>query len=162
MTTFLQGAGLVLTTKRNRSSAYKIKDAEALSSILQQGPSNGSVALVTNIDIQDQDLPLPIVGTDDYRVLFQFGRDFGMLTIVLTVFMGAVDGPCKSKGKILSQINQAFEQIRLSSRQKPISVSIADGKAYKCYPVKLMEGQVDAEHNSIQVQINCILAPTPR
>lgn len=162
MTTFLQGAGLVLTTKKNRSSAFKVKDAGSLSSILEKGPENGSVVLVSNIDLSEQDLPLPIVGTDDYRVLFQFGRDFGTLSIVLTVYMGAVDGPCKAKDKILAEVIQAFEQIRLSARPTPISVSIAGGKAYKCYPIKISIGQADPVYNMIQVQINCIVAPLPR
>lgn len=162
MTTFLQGAGLVVTTKKNRSSAFKVQDAGALSSLLEKGPESGSLVLVSNIDLSEQDLPLPIIGTDDYRVLFQFGRDFGTLSVVLMVFMGAVDGPCKAKDKILAEITQAFEQIRLSSRPSPISVSIAGGKAYKCYPIKISIGQIDSAFNTVQVQINCIVAPIPR
>lgn len=160
---YLTGHGLVVSTSNSRSSAYKLEDAGSLGTAISGSVSDGSVVLIDDVSVNDKDIALPVVATDDFRALYRFGRDFGTLTISGVVYLGPTD--CKGgKGSgtdtLLKSIVSGYDEVRLSARKTPMKVSIAADQAYPCYPVQLTIEHPDAEYNSIRFQIGCILAPT--
>lgn len=156
---FLKGAGLVAATANRKSSAYKIAGGSLGRVLTQQGVVNKGVILIDGVIIKDKDIVLPVTALDDYRVLYRFGKDFGNVQIVGTIYLGPVDCGNGRNSKLVKQLASAFEQDRVSNHDTPIKVSIASGEAYPCYPFDLTFAQVDADKNSIKYTIECILAP---
>ena len=157
---FLTGAGLVVSRKETRSSAYSIQGSlgEVLTSL---GVQSGSVLLLNDVAITDQDLLAEVPAVDGYRIIFRFGKGFGTVSIRGTIYLGPVD--CKGKGKssIVAKLDDAFEKARISNKDTPEMVSIAGGQAYPFYPIKLEKGNANAVFNAITFTITGIIAPTP-
>lgn len=155
----LAGNGFVASVIERKPSAYEIRGAGSLGEIAKKGVTNGSVVLISSVNVTDKDIALPVVGLDSYRTLFKFGKDFGSLTINFTVYIGPSDGGASEDP--VKDIREGFEEVRISNADKPIMVSVAaDKKAYLCYPNSMEIGEVDADKNSVRITIACILAPS--
>lgn len=151
------GAGYTVSTTKKRASAFKIgKSAKDISTILSQSVKDGAIALVTGCEQTKEDIVLPVVALDSHRTLFSFGKNFGQLTLTVTVYLGC---PSCGNSDILQKLSKGFDAICVSKFKKPIDVSIAGDKAYPCYVLKYTMGQINATNNSVQVSLQCITAP---
>lgn len=143
----------VLWKEQGSGRAYKIEGSSL--SKLTSGSSQGSLILITDVVIEDVDIALPVVAADDVRVLFKFGKDFGSLTIVGRIFSG--NAACGSH--LIKDVEDAFNSARLAKTTNPTKVSIAGGKSYASYPIKLRFSDTQAATNSVGFSIQCIIAP---
>ena len=155
MEIFTSSDAAVVTNGRGRSSAYKITGS-ALSQLTSYS-AQGALIMINDVTIKDNDIALPVVATDDVRVLFRFGQDFGSLVISGRAYLGA-----KSCGDmtLLNVIQSAFDGARLSATEKPTQVSVAGSRAYPVYPVALQFSDTQAVTNSVGFSIQCIIAPS--
>lgn len=154
MDTIMTGSDSAVIKSGSAASAYKI-EGSALSK-LTKASEKGGVILITDVVIEDSDIALPVVATDDKRVLFKFGKDFGTVIITGRVYLGAKD--CKSK-TLLRTVQDAFDASRLSKASAPTKVSIAEAKAFPMYPTKLRFADTDPVTNSVGFTIYGILVP---
>jgi hypothetical protein len=146
---FLTGAGCVVRVKgKGSAGAYKI-----------DGWKTGQVGtgLITIDDIQpvEQDIATPIVAVDDHRALYKFGKNFGTIQVHGTIYMGSIE---KSEN-IIQKVTKAFDKLRLSSKSKPVNVSIAKGYKCKAYFTQMTFGQADANYNKIAYMLSGLIAP---
>ena len=115
------------------------------SSIIKMSPAITSDAespvLTTGVQINDQDLVLPVVTLDGARILYSFGPAFGSFNIIGTALLGAVGG----QGSALGKVSDWFKSNRVSSLEGPISVSLGGGGAYKVFVTGLSVAEADTE-----------------
>lgn len=159
MEKFLAGRGMVVRIgEGSRSSAYKLQNAGGLEGLFNKADSKNGIALITNVDIQDKDIALTVVCTDDFRALYSFGRDFGRASVHGTAFFGGkgTEG-CDSSDAILKELVDGFQSVRLSKRQEPCKLSIAGAGAWKMYPVSLELKDANGELNSLNFTIDSII-----
>lgn len=148
----------VYSLKPDKSSAYKI-EGSALS-ILTETLGDGTLVQIADVQVDDQDIALPVVATDNVRVLFKFGRDFGSVNIIGRIYRGALSGSCANYDVVM-RIKDAFDEARLSATSNPTIVSVAGANGYPVYPIHFKLSDAQGETNSIGFVIGCILAPDP-
>lgn len=155
MEIFTSSDSAVVTNGRSRSSAYKISGSSL--SQLTYYSAKGALIMINDVMVKDNDIALPVVATDDVRVLFKFGQDFGSLVISGRAYLGS-----KSCGdmRLLNIIQSAFDRARLSATENPTQVSVAGSRAYPVYPVSLQFSDTQAITNSVGFSIQCIIAPS--
>lgn len=144
----------VITNAGARSTAFKIRGSAL--SVLTSYTANGAAIIIDDISLEDKDIALPVVATDNVRVLFRFGQDFGTVVISGRAYLGA---PACGNKRILGVIQSAFDSARLSKSKKPTKVSVAGSKAYPVYPVSMKISNTQAATNSVGFSIICLLAP---
>lgn len=145
----LTGAGCVVKVKGNGSAgAYKI-----------QGWPTGKIGtgLITIDDItpEEQDIATPIVAVDNHRALYKFGKNFGTIKVKGTVYLGSN----KSRSSVVQRVSKAFKSLRLSSKSKPVNVSITSGYKCKAYFTNFAFGEADPNHNKITYILTGVVAP---
>lgn len=146
----LTGAGCVVKVKGSGSAgAYKI-----------QGWPTGQVGtgLITIDDItpEEQDIATPIVAVDNHRALYKFGKNFGTITVRGTVYLGSN----KSRSAVAQKVASAFKSLRLSSKSKPVNVSITSGYKCKAYFTTFAFGQADPNYNKLSYVLSGVVAPS--
>lgn len=159
MERFLAGRGVVVRIGEGaRSSAYQLKNAGGLENLFNKADSKNGIALITNVDVQDKDIALTVVCTDDFRALYSFGRDFGRASIHGTAFFGGKGtGSCDSSEAVLKELVDGFQSVRLSKKQDPCELSIANAGAWKLYPVALELKDANGAMNSLNFTIDAII-----
>lgn len=144
----------VISSSQKKTSAYEIRGS-ALEQLTNYS-NKGSAIIINDVTTIDKDIALPVVATDNVRVLFKFGQDFGTVVINGRAYLGAKD--CGDQ-QLIGVIQKAFDQSRLAKVNTPTKVSIAGSKAYPVYPVELKISETQAVTNSVGFSIVCILAP---
>lgn len=156
MAKLFKGHGAVVALSNgSRSSTFKLSGG-ALSGVFSAGVSGGSIALIGGVDFIDKDIAITVTCTDDYRLLYSFGKDFGSCTIAGTVFLGSK--ACGGGSSALGKLVGAFNSDRLSNKKSPLQLSIAGAKAYPVYVIQLELKNVDTKMNSVDFAIDCIVA----
>lgn len=113
--------------------------------------------IIHNVTVKYSDTVIPVVGTDDARVLYTFGKNFGQISVTGTIFIGATD---KKPAEYSSKLRQKFNKSSVSARQKPCTVSGPGlGKNTKAYWISLDFPTSDADKNTMQFVLNGIIAP---
>lgn len=149
-TDFFTCRGCVVRARSGSASAYKIDG-------WCNGAGSGYLITVDDVNITDKDLVLPVTAVDDKRVFYRFGKNFGQIQVIGTVYCG-----CAGRSYInsaLGKVQQAFESIRVSKSGRPKNVSVSSGFKCKAYFTDLTLGQVDAEHNSIKYVLSGYVVP---
>ena len=144
----LTSAGCVVKVKGNGAGAYKV-----------QGWPTGKMGtgLITIDDIipEENDIATPVVAVDDHRALYKFGKNFGTITVRGTVYLGANN----KKSNTAQAVAKAFKALRLSSKSKPVNVSITSGYKCKAYFTQFAFGESDPDTNKIKYALVGLIAP---
>lgn len=108
--------------------------------------SGGALPMyVTSIDIQDFDVTGKVICLNDKRILYEFGKGFGTITVKGEVLLGRKDLASKKTGN-LGKLIDFFNQKRVSASPKPLSISSGRfGGTYKFYLTSFSAGGWNAE-----------------
>lgn len=112
------------------------------------------ITLIDSINYMEEDITLPITAIDDNRVLYSFGKNFGVLNIVGTVYLFG----CSSLSNQLTRIQNAFNRNRVSNSKSPKDIS-AIGLKCKVYYDRLEFSGADTDQQSIRFNLRCLIAP---
>ena len=147
-------ANTILLTK-GKSSGIKL---EGLSSALKKfrKPKAPNIVILEDIAFVDQDVTLPVVALDDKRVFYTFGKNFGMLTLTGSIFYGCGNSP---KFPAIKAVQDAFEQMRVSSSKKPKKLSVVGGFSCKVYVQQLEIVQAVPAYQTIKFRLSCTVVP---
>lgn len=147
---FLKGKGAIIKVKGSGSCAYKVQGWPARRKI------GAGLITIDNIEATESDIAVPITAVDDYRAIYRFGKAFGKITIQGTLFFGCHSG---AGSTVMQAASSAFDQLRLSSKKKPVNVSIASGYKCKAYLTSISFGQADQQFDRVTYVINGLIAP---
>ena len=113
------------------------------SNMVQLEPSiqsdDDSPVILTGVQLNDQDLVLPVVTLDGFRIMYTFGEDFGSLNIVGMALLGAAG----SNGTAIKNVQNWFTANRVSRKEDTISVSLGGGGSYEVYVTGLTIAEAD-------------------
>lgn len=156
MSEFLTGAGCVVKVRGKSGSAFRI---DGWSDVIKKVKSG--LITINSIDPTETDIAVPVVATDNFRILYRFGENFGNLRVSGTIYLGA---PSKGKGSssVMETIQKAFKDLRLSSKKDPVKVSISDGYTCKAYFTGLAIGGADPMFHRMTYNLTGLIAPNPK
>lgn len=117
--------------------------------------ASGVPAFITDVDVADKDITLPVVALDDKRVLYSFGKNFGEAHVMGIIFIFG----CNRVTDALAGMQNAFNAYRVSSALSPINLSIIGSGGYRVYPVQLKFSNAESKRQFIMFTVSCILAP---
>jgi hypothetical protein len=106
---------------------------------------NGAYLLLDDISVKDTDIVQQKTTLMRTRILYEYGRAFGDVSISGTLLMGAVGRTAGSAA--IGGLRRWFDQTRVSQNRVPVNVSIGDA-AYKVALTYLAVGGTDAETNT--------------
>jgi len=153
------------TIKFTRGCVYQFTPSGSAggggSSIIKVSPPissyGSSPVLLVGVQTSEQDLVLPVVTLDNFKLLYTFGEDFGAFNIIGTALLGSVGGNGDALGKVIKW----FSANRVTRKKNPIQVSMGGGGSYKVYVTGLNIAEADAEYHIQPFVINCIIAKAP-
>jgi hypothetical protein len=97
--------------------------------------------LISGVQTNEQDLILPVVTLDNFRILYTFGEDFGGFNIVGVALLGSAGGP----GEALGDVVAWFAENRVTRKKEAISVSLGGGGSYQVFVSGLSIAEADTE-----------------
>lgn len=113
--------------------------------------------LIQDVITERTDVVVPVVGVDDARVLYTFGKNFGQITVQGMVFVGATD---QKPAEYAAKLRQNFDKYSVSARQQPCTVSGPGlGQNTKVYWTSLDFPRSDADRNIMTFVLSGIIAP---
>lgn len=126
--------------------------------------ADNALITIDNIEVNESDIATPIVAVDDYRAIYKFGQGFGKINIIGTIYIGsrANDKSGPDERKLIEKVVKAFDKLRISSRTKPIKVSIASGYSCMIYLTNITLGQADPQFDKLTYVISGLIAPNSR
>ena len=111
---------------------------------------------VTSIQVNDFDVTGKIICLNDKRVIYEFGRGFGTITIQAEVLLGntAVSPMTGNIGSVIDHFNEK----RISENPKPLRVSAGSGTSastadFKFYLTQFNIGPINAETGVVGIQL---------
>lgn len=128
---------VVRAVKSGKIGAYRIKEFPA---DFSQGDYP---ILIQSIQVEDNDIVLPVACIGNSKVVYSFGSDFGNVGVGGIILLGPLWG-----GEGTSQIDPLlawFNTYRVSNSGKPISGSIAQGRAFRFMLTRLTIAAPDTE-----------------
>jgi hypothetical protein len=142
---------------KGKGSAWGLDGFSELFEAKGANKSCTSGIIIQNAAVKYSDTVIPVVGTDDVRVLYTFGKNFGQISVTGLIFMGATD---KEPAEYASKLLQKFNETSVSAQQTPSTVSGPGlGQNTKVYWISLDLPTADADKNTIQFALNGIIAP---
>jgi hypothetical protein len=113
--------------------------------------------LIQDVATKQSDVVVPVVGVDNKRVLYTFGKNFGHIAVKGLIFIGATDQkPSTYAAKLLQKFNKAS----VSARQEPCTVSGPGlAKNTKVYWIGLEFPASDSDRNTMSFILTGIIAP---
>lgn len=126
---------------------------DALQSFRSKGAPN--IAIIDDVAFVDQDITLPVVALDDKRVFYTFGKNFGQLMLTGTLYAGCG----KPEFPAIKALQDAFDQLRVSSSKTPETLSIVGGFSCKVYIQQLEIMQAIPAVQSIKFRVTCTVVP---
>lgn len=105
--------------------------------------SSSSPVLLTGVQTNEQDLVLPVVTLDNFRILYTYGEDFGGFNIVGVALLGRAGGT----GKALSDVVEWFAANRVTRSETSVSVSLGGGGSYEIFVTGLSIAEADLEYH---------------
>lgn len=113
--------------------------------------------LIQDVTTKRSDVVVPVVGVDDKRVLYTFGKNFGQISVKGIIFVGATD---QKPAEYAAKLRQNFDKASVSARQEPCTVSGPGlGKNTKVYWTGLEFPASDADRNIMSFVLTGIIAP---
>lgn len=111
----------------------------------------------------EKDLVAPTPTASNYRVMYDFGKNFGTMQINGTMFLGCSKQAGDGVGdfNVTSQLKSWYAANQVSVTSKPINMSMASGAAWKVYVVDYSMAPGTNEHNIIPFTIFGYIAPIP-
>lgn len=156
MDDFLTGAGCVVKVRGKSGSAFKI---DGWSDII--GQVDTGLITIDSIDPSENDIAVPVVATDNFRILYRFGENFGNLRVTGTIYLGTTEkGQVNSA--VMEKLQKGFKDLRLSSKKDPVKVSISDGYTCKAYFIGLSIGGADPMFHKMTYTLVGLIAPKPK
>lgn len=127
---------------------------------LELGAKDGSYISVQDIASSDADICSPVITVGGRNVIYEFGQNFGEISITLKLYMGCV---LEKSSSLLTQVTNWYKDNRISKKKTPIQISIAeDSIAYKVYIHVMSLGQADAAFNTQIITFRGYIAPLPQ
>lgn len=124
------------------------------------GTDVSALVVIDAIMPVQQDIAIPVVAADDYHVLYSFGKNFGGVRVVGTAYLGM---PSQSAAQqVMSQMQQAYDRIRLSQALAPVTIRITQGFACKAFFISFKIGQSDPDFHKLEWELQGLLAPDPQ
>ena len=128
---------------------------ETIDYIFKKARDGPGCVMIQDIEYEESDVYLPIIAVNDKRVIYKFGKSFGKFTVKCVAYVMN----CKAKLYVkLNRLQEAFEKVRIASKDKPLNIS-ACGLKCKVYYTHMNLGRVDPRHNSIEFTLTCLVAP---
>ena len=121
---------------------------------LQPGAFKNNPMYITDVTVSDFDITGKVVCLNDKRVLYEFGKGFGSVTVSGEILLGLKDFG-KKKGKV-KPIIQWFNEKRVSKQTKPLTISAGQdfGGVIKFYLTAFTCGQWEARTGTCRFQLS--------
>lgn len=153
---FLPESGCVKAIKFKPSSAmYEIDNFE-LDKINTEYASG--LVTIDNVRVGSSDAYAKIVALDNYKALYRFGSNFSSLEIHGKIYIGPNGAAANDT---LGFVEDFYQNNRLSVKDEPLRVSIANDAAYFAYLVDLTYSQPDLNFGIIHYTITGIVLDNP-
>lgn len=114
--------------------------------------------IIQDLVVSDSDISIPVVGADDVRVLYTFGKNFGQIAVKGLILFGSTD----QKGKIdyATKLKQTFDKSRMSVKKKAWTVTGPGlGKNTKVHWTNLDFNGANPEKYTLGFTLSGIIAP---
>lgn len=114
--------------------------------------------IIQDLVVSDSDISIPVVGADDVRVLYTFGKNFGQIAVKGLILFGSTAK--KGKTDYATKLKQKFDSSRMSKNKKAWTVTGPGlGKNTKVHWTNLEFSGANPEKFTLGFTLSGIIAP---
>lgn len=154
------GNGATWVVKSNgKSFPWKIDGFSSLLGV-KEGASRRcrGGCIIQDLVVSDSDVSIPVIGADDVRVLYTFGKNFGQITIKGLILFGS--GAQTNKIDYAASLKQSFNRARMSAKKKASTVTGPGiGRNTKVHWTNLEFSGANPEKCTLGFTLSGIIAP---